>query len=121
MSEITTGVRAAGTFAPSFDYDVEMHKQSGSLRPKSIDAWAGHWNVGYTFKDARSKPRAFGEYNMRRATRTQTATSGGRTTKFTLRSQQDGLADQFGWKNIEDIRAGVTAKTWEKVDVDPNI
>ncbi len=63
MSEVTTGVRAGGTLPANFDYDLEMIKQTGSLGPKSIPAWAGHWNAGYSFLNARSRPRIFVEYN----------------------------------------------------------
>ena len=51
----------AGTLFTSFDYDVEMNKQTGSLGPDTIDAWAGHWNAGYTFREARIRPRLFAE------------------------------------------------------------
>ncbi len=63
LSEVTGGVRIAGMLPESFDYDIEMNKQAGSLGHDSIDAWAGHWNVGHTFEAAASKPRVFGEYN----------------------------------------------------------
>ena len=63
LSEVTGGARIAGTLRGNFDYDVEMNKQTGSLGHYSIDAWAGHWNAGYTFKNTRVQPRLFVEYN----------------------------------------------------------
>ena len=63
LDEVTSGARIAGTLFDNFDYDVEMNKQTGSLGPYSIDAWAGHWNVGYTFKNVPLQPRTFIEYN----------------------------------------------------------
>ena len=49
LNEVTGGARVAGTLPDNFDYDVEMNKQTGSLGADTIDAWAGHWNAGYTF------------------------------------------------------------------------
>src|SRR5580704_9890016 len=46
LNEVTGGARVAGTLFENFDYDVEMNKQTGSLGPDTIDAWAGHWNAG---------------------------------------------------------------------------
>src|SRR3984893_10354486 len=63
LSEVTAGARVAGTLLDNFDYDIEMNKQTGSLGHYSIDAWAGHWNTGYTFVSARMQPRVFVEYN----------------------------------------------------------
>lgn len=105
LSEITGGARLAGTLAPSFDYDIEMTKQTGSLGPKSIDAWAGHWNLGYTFKDALGKPRVFGEYNYASGNKNPNGSMWG-THDQIYPSAHDKMdfADQFGWRNIEDLR-----------------
>jgi hypothetical protein len=115
LSEITGGARIAGTLPASLDYDVEMNKQTGSLGPKSIDAWAGHWNVGYTFKDARSKPRVFGEYDYASGDKNPNGTRWGTHDQLypSAHNKMD-FADQFGWKNIEDLRTGVIEKLGTK-------
>jgi hypothetical protein len=115
LGEITGGARIAGTFAPSFDYDVEMNKQAGSLGPKSIDAWAGHWNLGHTFKDAPGKPRVFSEYNYASSNKNPNGTTWG-THDQIYPSSHDKMefADQFDWKNIEDLRIGMNEKLWSK-------
>lgn len=115
FSEITGGARIAGTLPPSIDYDVEMNKQTGSLGPKSIDAWAGHWNVGYTFKNALSKPRVFGEYNYASGDKNPNGTTWG-THDQIYPSAHDKMdfADQFGWRNIEDLRGGLSEKLGSK-------
>src|SRR5271170_5834186 len=59
FSEVTGGARIAGILADNFDYDIEMNKQTGSLAHYTIDAWAGHWNAGYTFKTTGIQPRPF--------------------------------------------------------------
>jgi hypothetical protein len=111
MNELTGGARIAGTLAGGFDYDVEMNKQTGSLGHYTIDAWAGHWNVGKTFLNTRGKPRPFVEYNY--ATGTKNPAGNTWSTHDQLYpSSHDKMdfADQFGWRNIEDLRAGVIEK-----------
>jgi hypothetical protein len=115
LSEVTAGARIAGTLLNNLDYDVEMNKQTGSLGPYSIDAWAAHWNVGYTFKNARMQPRPFVEYNYASGNRNPNSKTWG-THDQIYPSAHDKLsfADQFGWKNIEDLRVGASEKVAAK-------
>jgi alginate export protein len=116
MSEVTGGARIAGALPGDFDYDVEMNKQTGSLGHYSIDAWAGHWNVGKTFVNTAGKPRPFVEYNY--ATGNRNPQGNTWTTHDQIYpSSHDKMefADQFGWRNIKDLRVGVmqkVAKRW---------
>jgi hypothetical protein len=125
MSEVTGGARIAGTIRAGFDYDVEMNKQTGSLGHYTIDAWAGHWNLGKTFSDVPGKPRPFVEYNY--ATGNRNPQSNTWTTHDQIyASSHDKMdfADQFGWRNIKDIRAGVmqkVAKRWEFTELANNL
>lgn len=121
LNEITGGARIAGTLAGNWDYDIEMNKQTGSLGPYTIDAWAGHWNAGYTFKNAFGQPRLFAEYNYASGTKNPNGDTWG-THDQIYASAHDKMdfADQFGWKNIEDVRAGVDekiAKRWTLTEV----
>jgi len=115
LDEVTSGARIAGTLLDHLDYDVEMNKQTGSLGPYSIDARAGHWNVGYTFKNALTQPRPFVEYNYASGNRNPNGNTWG-THDEIYPSSHDKMdfADQFGWKNIEDLRAGVSEKLAHK-------
>jgi hypothetical protein len=111
MSEVTGGARIAGTARGGFDYDAEMNKQTGSLGHYTIDAWGGHWNVGNTFENLPGKPRLFVEYNY--ATGNRNPQSDTWTTHDQIYpSSHDKMdfADQFGWRNIEDLRMGVMQK-----------
>jgi hypothetical protein len=125
MSEVTGGARIAGTTPGDFDYDVEMNKQAGSLGHYSIDAWAGHWNVGKTFVNTSWKPRLFAEYNY--ATGNRSPNSNTWTTHdeiYPSAHDKMDFADQFGWRNIEDLRAGVmekVAKRWTFTEVVNNV
>jgi alginate export protein len=78
---------------------------------KTIQAWAGHWNTGYTFKRLRWTPRPFIEYNY---------ASGNKNPNSQTWSTHDQLypsahdkmdfGDQFGWRNIKDLRTGIEEK-----------
>jgi hypothetical protein len=121
LSEVTGGARIAGTLLDSFDYDIEMNKQAGSLGQFSIDAWAGHWNAGYTFKNARTKPRPFIEYDYASGNRNPNGNTWG-THDQIYASAHDKMdfADQFGWKNIKDLRVGANesiASKWTLTEV----
>jgi hypothetical protein len=125
MSEVTGGARIAGTLPGDFDYDVEMNKQAGSLGHYSIDASAGHWNVGKTFTSTPGTPRPFVEYNY--ATGNRNPQSNTWTTHDQIYpSAHDKMefADQFGWRNIEDLRTGVTetiSKRWSFTEMVNNL
>ena len=121
LSEVTGGARIAGTLLDSFDYDIEMNKQAGSLGQYSIDAWAGHWNAGYTFKNAHTKPRPFIEYDYASGNRNPNGNTWG-THDQLYASAHDKMdfADQFGWKNIKDLRVGASqsiASKWTLTEV----
>jgi hypothetical protein len=115
LNEVTGGARLAGTLHGDFDYDVEMNTQTGSLGHYSIDAWAGHWNAGYTFNNAHTQPRVFAEYNYASGTKNPNGNTWG-THDQIYPSAHDKMdfADQFGWRNIQDIRAGVDEKAGKK-------
>jgi hypothetical protein len=115
LSEVTGGVRLAGTVLENVDYDIEMNKQTGSLGHYTIDAWAGHWNAGYTFKHARFQPRPFVEYNYASGNKNPNGDTWG-THDQIYPSAHDKMdfADQFGWKNIQDLRTGFDEKVAAK-------
>jgi hypothetical protein len=125
FSEVTGGARIAGTLAENIDYDIEMNKQTGSLAHYTIDAWAGHWNAGYTFKTTGLQPRPFVEYNYASGNRNPGGNTWG-THDQIYPSAHDKMdfADQFGWRNIEDLRLGVdekVARKWTLTQVVENV
>jgi hypothetical protein len=115
LNEVTGGARLAGTLLDNFDYDIEMNKQTGSLGHYTIDAWAGHWNAGYTFKNARVQPRPFLESNYASGNKNPNANTWGTHDQIypSAHNKMD-FADQFGWRNIEDLRVGVGEKVAAK-------
>jgi len=107
LDEWTTGFRWVGALPDNFDYRTEMAYQLGTLSVDKIRAWMGHWVLGYSFKEAELHPRLFVEFDYG---------SGSNNDKSGVDNTFDpiypsshdklGLADQIGWRNIEDLRFG---------------
>ena len=108
LSEITSGLHVAGKLLASFDYDVEMDLQTGSLGTSSIRSWAGYWSLGRTFLSLATSPRVFVESNYASGTKNPSGRTWS-TFDQIYPSNHDKLefADQAGRKNIQQIRAGV--------------
>jgi len=115
LNEVTAGARVAGKLPDNFDYDVEMNRQTGSLGADTIDAWGGHWNAGYTFQGASIRPRLFAEYNYASGNKNRNGDTWGTHDQiYPSAHDKMSFADQFGWRNIQDIRAGVDEKISKK-------
>ena len=107
LNQWTTGFRWVGSLPKDFDYRTEIAIQRGEAGAAGIRSWMGHWVLGYMLKSARTTPRLFVEYDYG---------SGSENTKGAVYSTFDpiypsthdklGLADQFGWRNIQDLRFG---------------
>jgi hypothetical protein len=107
LDEWTTGFRWVGALPDSFDYRTEMAYQLGTLSVDRIRAWMGHWVIGRSFLGVPLRPRLFVEYDYG---------SGSPNSKDGYDNTFDpiypsthdklGLADQFGWRNIQDLRFG---------------
>lgn len=110
LDEKVAGVRWVGKLPLGFDYGTEMVREFGSLGSDRIQSWAGHWVAGRT-ASVRFTPRVFGEFNY---------ASGDKNPKDGIRGTFDqlypsghdkyGFADQVGWRNIKDTRAGIETK-----------
>jgi hypothetical protein len=107
LDEWTTGFRWVGALPHSFDYRTEMAYQLGTLAVDKIRAWMGHWVMGYTFQNVPVRPRLFVEFDYGSGSPNDKA---GYDNTFDpiYPSTHDklGLADQFGWRNIQDLRFG---------------
>lgn len=111
----TVGVRWVGKLPANFDYGIEMDKQAGSLGTDTISAWAGHWVLGETLINTRFKPRFSVEYNYASGDRNpKDGTRGTFDQLYPTAHDKYGLADQVGWKNIRNARAGVELKLAKK-------
>jgi alginate export protein len=114
----TIGLRWAGGAKGRLDYGTEMALETGSLGPDKVRAWGGHWTAGYTFSAAAWKPRFSGEYNYATGDRNpHDAVRGTFDNLYPSPHDKYGLADQVGWRNIHDIRAGWDAKPAPQLSV----
>jgi hypothetical protein len=108
----------AGKLPASFDYSAEAAMQTGSVGADSVKAWAGHGLVGKTLGDVPAHPRVFGEYNYASGDANKSdGTRGTFDQLYPTAHDKLGLADQVGWKNIHDARAGVEIKPTAKLQV----
>ena len=115
LNEKVGGIRLAGKLPRGFDYGTEMVREFGSLYTDKIQSWAVHWVVGKSFA-ARFTPRVFGEYNF--ATGDKNPKDGIRGTfdqLYPSGHDKYGFADQVGWRNIKDTRAGLETKPVKNV------
>ncbi|MEP6715694.1 MAG: alginate export family protein [Terriglobia bacterium] len=118
VDEKVPGFRWVGKLPLGFDYGAEMVKEFGSLGSDRIHAWAGHWVVGNTLKSAWSSPRGYLEFNH--ASGDRNAKDGTRGTfdqLYPSGHDKYGLSDQIGWRNMNDLRAGLETRPLKKLGV----
>ncbi len=107
----TGGVRWVGKVLTEFDYGVEMDLQRGNIGIDPVSAWAGHWVVGYTVPKSPFQPRIFAEYNYASGDRNAKDNRIGTFDQlYPSGHDKYGMDDQVGWRNIRDVRAGVSVK-----------
>jgi hypothetical protein len=112
----TVGFRVAGKLPANFDYGTEIVEQAGAFGSDSLQAWGGHWVLGYSMPNVKFTPRLVAEYNY--ASGDSNPTDGRRGTfdqLYPTAHDKYGLADQVGWKNVHDTRAGVETKLSKKL------
>ena len=118
LHQATTGLRIAGKLPAALDYSGELAVQTGSVGPDDVRAWAGHSAIGKTLTGAGWHPRIFGEYNYASGDADRTdGTRGTFDQLYPTGHDKLGLADQIGWRNIRDARAGVEIKPSAKWQV----
>jgi hypothetical protein len=113
----TFGTRSARSAPQGIGYTAEGAFQFGTRGSRSIEAWAIHTDAVYTFAAA-WKPRLLLEYN---------AASGGNPDDpdkirtfdqlFPTNHSKYGYIDYQGWKNMRNLRLGVSASPRPNVTV----
>jgi len=109
----TYGFRWVGKIpAAGFDYGVEMPFQRGKIgSTDTISAWAAHYVAGQTLASLKWKPRVYGEYNFASGDKDPKDRAHGTFDQlYPTGHDKYGIADQVGWRNIHDLRAGVEFK-----------
>ncbi|MBL8178737.1 MAG: alginate export family protein [Bryobacterales bacterium] len=107
-NERTVGVRWSGKLPRGFDYGAEMAGQMGSYAGDRIRALAGHWVIGHTLPDRKSKPRIYSEWNHASGDDgLRDGVHGGFDPLFPSTHDKLGLTDLFTWVNLFHSRTGL--------------
>lgn len=103
----TFGARAAGPLPKRFDYDVELAFQRGHSNTAGIQAWAGHYALGWRPAVSRA-PRVVAEVNHASGDHDP---GDGRVSTFDqlypTNHSKYGIADQIGWRNMREAMLGM--------------
>ena len=106
------GVRFKAQAHAAFDYGGEFIYEGGTVGPESIGAWAAQGAAAYQFNNAVAKPRVFAQYDYASGN-SDPAHNGKHSTFDTIyptAHDRLGIADLFGWQNLESVRAGITVE-----------
>jgi len=98
---VTPGIRAQGTLRGNLDYSVEMAMQRGHVVSDRIEAWAGHWELGWRPLGTDLGPRLGFEYNF--ASGDNDPADGRHGTfddLYPAGYNKCGMADPIAWRNI---------------------
>ncbi len=110
----TIGVRWKGVIR-AVDYGLDMVGQTGSEGTHNIRARASHLVIGYTLADMQFRPRFLAEYNYASGDHNPNDhTLGTFDQLYPTVHDKYGLTDQFGWENMQHVRAGVELNTRSK-------
>ena len=103
----TIGVRWKG-MVRTIDYGIDIVGQTGSEGANNIRARATHVVIGYTLPGGLLRPRFLAEYNYASGDHDpKDRTLGTFDQLYPTVHDKYGLADQFGWQNLQHVRAGI--------------
>ncbi len=112
----TTGFRYTRPLGAGFDVETEMARQTGQFAFDDISAWGGYWILGYKPPGWAADPRFSLEYQYGSGDADPNdSTMGTFDQLFPTGHLYQGTADQLGWRNVSDVRAGVAIKPVPKV------
>lgn len=118
---VTAGVNIVGKLPAKFDYMTDLMLQRGSFASDRIDAYAIRARLGYTITDKYWTPRVLLEYNVASGDKNPTDKVKGTFDQYyPTNHSKYGLDDVVGFRNLENLRAGIgfkPSKKW-KIDVD---
>ncbi|MGA9070774.1 MAG: alginate export family protein [Terracidiphilus sp.] len=110
--EKVLGLRFKAQSRKALDYGGEVIHEGGTVGTQTISAWATQAGVAYQFLNAPAKPRVFTQYDYASGN-SNPATNAKHTTFDTIyptAHDRLGIADLFGWQNIEAARVGATVE-----------
>jgi hypothetical protein len=105
----------------ALDYNTSIVIERGNAAADTVNAWAGHWLLAYSFPHVAGSPRLVAEYNYASGDGNP---RDGRVNTFQLlyptAHDRHGLADQVGWRNIRHLRGTVEMKPRPKWTLTPS-
>ncbi len=111
-NEKVGGVRFKAQAHKALDYGGEVILETGTVGSQPIRAWAAQAGAAYQFRNAAAKPRVFTQYDYAtgNSNPAHNATHTTFDTIYPTAHDRLGIADLFGWQNIESVRAGATVE-----------
>jgi hypothetical protein len=101
----TSGFRANGIFAGSFDYKVRYSFQSGHLADDPIHGWGGYAVLGYTIPNSRLQPHFSIEYAYASGNKAiGDRVIGTFDQLYPTSHGQRGITDLFAEENIKNLK-----------------
>lgn len=114
----TTGLRYTRSLEHGFDVAAEVVRQFGTFANDNISSWGAYGIIGYKPPDWKTSPRFSVEYQY--GSGDDDPNDGKMSTfdqLFPTGHLYQGTADRIGWRNVKDIRAGVTLQLAPKVSL----
>jgi len=104
------GLRFKAQSHAALDYGGEVIIETGTVGTQSIRASAVQAGAAYQFLNAAAKPRIFTQYDYAtgNSNPAHNATHTTFDTIYPTAHDRLGIADLFGWQNIESVRVGAT-------------
>jgi hypothetical protein len=116
MDTLALGIRIAGTLPGHFDYNFEPVHEFGSYSSDRLDANGLLTGIGWTATQSRWKPRLSTDYTYASGDNgKKNGTRENFDNMYGFNYPMNSLTGQFGWKNVEDLRAGVEFAPWKKL------
>jgi hypothetical protein len=117
--EKVVGLRFKGQAHAAFDYTGEYIHQGGQVGDQGIAAWATQEGAAYQFLNAATRPRFFTQYDYASGNSNPKLNTTHSTfdTIYPTAHDRLGIADLFGWQNIEDVRVGATVEPHRRLTI----
>jgi hypothetical protein len=111
-NEKAGGVRFKAQAHTALDYGGEVILETGTVGSQTIRASAAQAGAAYQFLDVVARPRVFTQYDYAtgNSNPANNATHTTFDTIYPTAHDRFGIADLFGWQNIESVRAGATVE-----------
>lgn len=117
--EKVVGLRFKAQARSALDYTGEVIHEGGQVGNQGINAWATQEGAAYQFLNAATRPRIFAQYDYASGNSNpkQNTTHSTFDTIYPTAHDRFGIADLFGWQNIESVRAGATVEPHRRLTI----